>query len=275
MAIYTLKSGVDNHPEASVLQHLTDITKKGGLISPSTDFVVSEHLAGGLVVDVSSGHAIVKGTTAYPIRSTATEEVTIDANSSGSPRITSVILYVDTSVSPGSQDEAVDVVVLDTVNGTPASSPVPMSDNDIQTTIGANNPFIRLADITVASGATGISEANISNSQIRVHLQSPSPKHEITYASTITPDYLNSNKQYVTLTGDVTVGSPINMEVGDFIQLEFIQDGTGGRDITWFSTITWLSPDTSTNTDANKKTVYAFEKTGDSTFNGYLVGKEY
>jgi hypothetical protein len=270
-----MRSGVTNHPEASVLQHLTDVTRKGGVINPSTDFVVSEHGAGGLFVDVSSGHAIIKGITAYPVRSTATEAVAITANSSGSPRISTIVLYIDTSATPGSTDEANDVAVLASVNGTPASSPVALSDADIQTVIGANNPFIRLADVEVASGATGISNSNITNSEMRVFLHSPSPKYPITYAATVTPNFNNSNKQYVVLTGDITVNAPTNMEQGEFLQLEFVQDGTGGRAITWFSTITWLSPDTTMNTDANKKTVYAIEKTGDATFNGYLVGKEY
>ena len=273
--LFTLKSGVDNHPEASVLQHLTDITKKGGVIYPSTDLLVSEHSEGGLYVDMSAGDCIVKKTTAYPIRSTATEVISIDANSSGNPRITAVVIYVDTTATPASDGEGADVVVVGTVNGTPGASPVAPTDSEIQSAIGANNPFIRRANITVASGATGISNANITNIGNRVYLHSPSPRNPITYASTITPDFSLSNKHYCILTGEVTVNAPTNMEVGDFIELELIQDGTGGRTPTWFSGITWLSSDYTANEDSNKHSVYVFEKTGSSTYNGYLAGKEY
>ena len=275
MAIYSLKSGVDNHPEASVLQHLTDITVKSGVIYPSSDLLVTEHTAGGLNVDVSAGDCIVKKTTAYPIRSTATEVIAIDANSSGNPRITAIVLYVDVTAIPASDGEGADVCVFDTVNGTAAASPSAPDDLTIQSTIGVNNPFVRLANITVASGATGISAANINNVQRRVYLRTPSPRNPITYAATITPDFNDSNNHSCTLTGNVTVGAPTNMEAGDFIELELIQDATGGRTPTWFSGITWLSPDYTINPDSNKHSVYVFEKTGEATYNGYLAGKEY
>ena len=275
MSIYTLRSGVTNHPEASVLQSLTNITKKGGVINPTVDFVASEHGAGGLVVDVSSGYAIIKGTTAYPVRSTATEAVTIDANASGNPRITSIVLYVNTAATPNSTNEAKDVIVIGKVNGTPGASPAAPSDSDIQSAVGANNPFVRIADITVDSGATGIASAKIANANQRVFLYSPAPRYTITYAATLTPNFNHSSKQKCVLTGDVTVAAPTNMEIGDLIELELVQDGTGGQDITWFAGITWLSPDTTYNTDPNKKSVFVFEKTGAATYNGYLAGKEY
>lgn len=273
--LYTIRSGVTNHPEASVLQHLTDVTKCGGVINPSVDFVCTEYSGGGLVVQVSSGHAILKGATAYPVRSTTSETVAISPNASGSPRIDTVILYIDTSINPDSDDEAKDVAFLVSIDGTPAGSPVAKSDADIQTEIGANNPFIRRSDVYVASGATGISDEDITNSNQRAFIHSMSTRHPITFSSTITPNFNQSNKQYVTLTADMTIASPTNMEVGDAIEIDTIQDGTGGRDITFFTTITWMSPDTTQNTDPGKHTVYVFEKTGAATWNGYLAGKEY
>jgi hypothetical protein len=276
MSLYTIREGVDNHPEATVLQHLSDITKKGGVLNPSSDFLVGEHGAGGLNVDVAAGRAIVKiSTTARPVRSTATEVIEINPNTSGNPRITSIVLYVDISLTPTSDGQGADVTIIEAVDGTPGASPVAKTNSEIQSIVGANNPFIRLADITVPSGATGISSGDIANSLIRAHLHTPTGRHLITYAATITPEYLDANQQYCTLTNDVTVADPTNMEIGDFLELEFIQDGTGGWEVTWFGTITWLSADTSMNTDPDKHTVYVIEKTGADTYNGYMAGKEY
>jgi hypothetical protein len=65
------------------------------------------------------------------------------------------------------------------------------------------------------------------------------------------------------------------MEIGDSVLLELVQPAAGGKTVTWFANITWLSPDYSINSDSNKKSVFVFEKTSATTFNGYLAGKEY
>lgn len=277
MAIYTLRSGVTNHPEDSILQELTDHVRAGGLLNQSTDLLVVQPAGGGLNVDVGTGRAYVKGssTNAYPVRIDATATVAITSNASGNPRYTSIVLYIDKAATPGSTNGGNDVAKLMAVNGTPAASPVVPDDSAIQAAVGAANPFLRLADVLVASGASGISTGNITNAARRVFMKSPRPRNVIAYSATITPNCNTSDTHVCTLTGNVTVAAPTNMEVGDALVLEFIQDGTGGRSIAWFSTITWLSPDTTANTSANKRTTYAIIKTGSATYNGYLVGKEY
>lgn len=273
-----MRSGVPLHPEDTVLQHLTDMVRAGGVLDPATDMLVTEPAGGGLNVDVGTGRGYIKKSgNAYPVRITSTESnITITSNSSGNPRIDAIVLYVDLSATPdGVSSQGEDVLELVAVAGTPASSPTAPNSSQIESIIGSSNPYLVLANVTVASGATGISTANITQVAPRLFMKTPKPIYEITYGATVTPDYENGDEQFVTLTGDITFNAPSNMVVGDWLMLKVVQDSTGGRAVTWFSGITWLSADTSLNDSASKVTVYAIKKVGTSSYEGYLVGKEY
>lgn len=82
--------------------------------------------------------------------SDAIETITIDSNSSGNPRIDSIVLSCDYSAQ---------TIRLGIVKGTPASSPVAPT---LTQTIGTLYQY-KLADIAVANGATTIVNANITN----------------------------------------------------------------------------------------------------------------
>jgi len=277
MSIQTIRSGVLNHPESTVLQSLTDMVRASGVVNPSTDLLVQEAGGGGLNVDISVGNCYIKGlnTNTYPVRSTVTETKAINANTSGNPRIDALVIYIDLNETPDPSGGGDDVALLKVVDGTPASSPVAPNDSAIQASVGAGNPYLVLAHITVANGASGISEANILNLKKRVNLRTFSPIFLEEFDATWEPNFLNSDKQKMVLTDDVVVSAPVNMEIGDMIQLEFLQDAVGGRSVTLFAGITWLSADYTLNTTAEKTSVYIFEKTGDSAYKGYLAGKEY
>lgn len=95
--------------------------------------------------------------------------VAINTANPANPRITSVVVYVDkgasTSASPPNNPGIVKFI---TVDGTPAASPVAPSAGTIQTAVGAGNPYIILANITVATGATQILNASIADQRIKV-----------------------------------------------------------------------------------------------------------
>ena len=58
MALYTIRSGVNNHPERTVLQFTSDMVRRGGVIS---GFVTSEKAGGvGMSVDVSAGTRLAR-----------------------------------------------------------------------------------------------------------------------------------------------------------------------------------------------------------------------
>ena len=277
MPIYSMRTDVPLHPEDTVLQHLTDMVKAGGVLDVSADMLVVEPVGGGLNVDIGTGRAYVKkgSGNAHPIRITTTQTIAITGNSSGNPRITSIVLYVDKTATPADDSQGDDVAFIEAVDGTPAASPsAPLAAN-IESAIGANNPYIVLANVTVASGATGISNANIAQVAPRAFLKTPKPTYVLPYAASVTPDYLNGDQQKVTLTGNITIVDPDNMAIDDWLMLEFLEDGTGGHSITWFSTIKWMSADTAKNNSANKTTVYAIKKVAADVYHGYLAGKEY
>jgi hypothetical protein len=270
ISISTIRSGVDNHPEQIVLRSLTNITKKGGVISDS-DLIVVEPAGGGLNVDIGVGSCICLGTNAYPVYNSATYTQEIDANASGNPRVTSVVVYIDLSASPATDGEGYDVAKFKTVNGSAGGYPVIPSDSEIQSSVGASNPFVRLANVYVASGATGISNANITNTYDRAFIQSFAPIKVVDSPSS--PYAINcniSNKWKFNLSGSLTLSHPTNMNVGDIIKIEFTSPSYA---YTWFSGITWLSPDVTQSTSG--ATTYAIEKLTATTYNGYLVGKKY
>lgn len=126
-------------------------------------------------VDVAVGRAYIiddsLSTNSYPVRSTAIENVVINSNASGNPRIDALVLYIDLSASPIS--DGTGVATLQVVQGTPAASPSAPTNGDISTAIGAANPFIKLAEIAVANGATSIVDANITDTRPSVVMSVP------------------------------------------------------------------------------------------------------
>lgn len=96
----------------------------------------------------------------------AGESVTI-ATAAASPRIDYVVAYVDKSVvgSPlsGNVNNKNNVLKFAAVAGTPAGSPVVPTVSQIQTAIGASNPYIILAQIAVAASVSQITNANITD----------------------------------------------------------------------------------------------------------------
>jgi len=275
MSIYTKRSGVTNHPETSVLQEFTDVVKKSGVVNPSTDFVVSQDTPPSMTISVASGRAYIKGSgNCYPVNSDAAEELTIDNNTSGSSRIDSVVLYIDIAATPNSTGQGADVAKLDIINGTPAASPSAPDDSAIQSAIGASNPFLRLANITVINGETAIETADISNVGQRVFMKSYRPIKSVAYASTVTLD-ANDGDASIVLTGDITLNAPTNMEIGDWLVIKLDNGSASSRSVTWWSGITDKSADVSMASGTNKVTIYSVQKTGSAAYDRYLVGKDY
>lgn len=185
--LFTLRSGATQHPETSVLQMVTDMISVQGVKDLATDFKVQEKAVPDLSVDVLSGRAFVqKGTSnAYPVRSTATENQAVTSNASGNPRIDTVVLYIDLAATPASDGSGVAKIAV--VAGTPAASPVAPNDTEIGTAIGSANPFLRLADIAVATGATQIFNASITSQRVLFQINTPVLTVTEQSASPLTP----------------------------------------------------------------------------------------
>jgi len=96
--------------------------------------------------------------------------------------------------------------------------------------------------------------------------------------STVTFDLNEANVHTVTLgvgLGDGTRTFAISNETaGQKFIIRILQDGTGSRTVTWFSTIKWAGGSAPTlTTTANKADVVGFIVTGTDTYDGFVVGQ--
>jgi hypothetical protein len=172
VAIFTniLTGGSNNHETTSenVNGVATDLLTPGVVgattntagVSPATGpYAVNEQSPAAMAVDVSSGIAYVTATPTgqfsqnLRVRSTATEEVTIAANSTGSTRYDWVYLSVDPD---DAADPAVDGDNVTTLVVSRSTSSV--SDDGTPPTYG-----LVLAVVTVANAAASITNGNISD----------------------------------------------------------------------------------------------------------------
>ncbi len=170
MSLFTLRTGATAHPEDSVLQFTTDFIAVSGVVSRATGtthFLVQAQASPDMTVKVKAGRAYIKGSSgnAYPIISDADTSVAISSNGSGSTRVDALVLYIDKSASANS--DASNVAKLAIVQGT-TSAP---NDATVQAAVGASNPFLRLANISVGSGVTSITGGNITDTRTTAKFQ--------------------------------------------------------------------------------------------------------
>ena len=65
-----------------------------------------------------------------------------------------------------------------------------------------------------------------------------------------------------------------NVDVGQAFILNIVQDGTGGRTVTWFSTIKWVGGEKPTlSKGANSIDTFGFICTSKDNYQGYIVGQ--
>ena len=141
--------------------------------------LVSESGTPAMTVDVASGVAFIRDNNSTEflkklrvaeIDADVTDTLTVSSNSTGADRIDACVAYVDLAGS--SAVRGLDHITLDVIDGTNGASA--MSDSQLQTAVDSlvsgytDVPFIRLADITVADGASSIVDANISDTRIQV-----------------------------------------------------------------------------------------------------------
>lgn len=90
--------------------------------------------------------------------------------------------------------------------------------------------------------------------------------------ATITFDLKTSYHQ-VTLGGNRTLALE-HETTGQSFVLRLVQDGTGSRTVTWFSTIKWDQGTAPTlTTTAGKTDVFMFMVTGTGTYDGFIIGQ--
>jgi microcystin-dependent protein len=124
---------------------LTDGIVKGKL----GEFVVTAQSSPGMAVDVASGQGWVYG---YFVKSTGVEAKTIDANTSGNPRIDTIILR---NAVTGAK-----TITIEVLKGTPDPTPVPLPLTQTSDTYE-----IALTFVAVANGETEINTGDITDAR--------------------------------------------------------------------------------------------------------------
>lgn len=94
-----------------------------------------------------------------------------------------------------------------------------------------------------------------------------------TDGATVTFDMSASSIHSVTLGGNRTLALA-NVAIGDCFVLRLIQDGSGSRTVTWFSTIHWVTGSAPTlTTTASHWDTLGFICTASNVFDGYIIGQ--
>lgn len=99
---------------------------------------------------------------AYAVWSDANETLTVTTSNATNNRIDRVVAYVDRTLTfTASTVNHPNGLKFMIVAGTAAANPVAPTDTQVQSAIGAGNPFIDLGQIYVPMGATTITTSNI------------------------------------------------------------------------------------------------------------------
>lgn len=93
-------------------------------------------------------------------------------------------------------------------------------------------------------------------------------------AGTATLDLSKGNIHHITMpSGNITIALS-NGTAGQCFIIRILQDATGGRTVTWFTTILWAGGTAPTlTTTASKADTLGFEVTGSATYDGFVVGQ--
>lgn len=138
----------------------------------SNGLAVTQNSPLGMSVLVSKGRCMIDSADDYPYLgfTDANEVVTITAADGSNPRIDAIVAYVDLSVVDSTNANNPGAFEIVAVAGTPAGAPNAPNDAAVSTAIGLGNPFIRLAHVTVGTGATTITTGNVSDQRVFVGL---------------------------------------------------------------------------------------------------------
>lgn len=134
-----------------------------------TGLNVSQRAAGAnMSVDIAIGDGVAPrsdATYGHPVFNDAVLNKTITTADPSNPRRDIVVIYVDYGVTPstGVSNNTNGVVAAKVVAGTPAGSPVDPSDAAIQSSVGAGNPWFKLARVRVGAAVSSIGNSVIDD----------------------------------------------------------------------------------------------------------------
>lgn len=282
--LQTMRAGVDEHPQEIMNFLASFLMSAGGVLNKNgDDFKVVATT--GLVIQVKQGRALVpksSGLMAYPVwMHTDDADLTVGSNGSGNPRKDAVVLYIDEGeASPDTT--GTNVAKLAIIAGTPAASPTAPDDSAIQSSLGGSNPFIRLANVTIASGDSELEDSDIEDARSQASFAIRGSLVDAVYQEwqTLTPganvviDLSKGSKFKITLNQHTTF-SVINGKNGQTFKLRVTQAAGGGHTCTFWAGLGWGYNNTPVMTPtANKIDLYAFEQIASNVFDGTIVWQD-
>ena len=272
MALYTIRSGVNNHPERTVLQFTTDMVRRGGVIS---GFAASEKTGGATMsVDVAAGTLYAENAAeAYPVNNDGIVNVSVPLNTSANAQIDTLLCYVDLELTPVASGGGAGIAQFVVIPGTPSTSPEAPSGADITATIGTNMPYELLANIYVAAQATAITNENITDLRRTPYIKSMREVSQLSASGSLTLDTAQTDTFEVTMNGNITLNVPSGMKVGDWIYVTFIQGSSTARTLN-YAAFTAMSADMSLSSGAGARSNFAIQRTS-SNYAIYAAGRQY
>lgn len=133
---------------------------------------------------------------------------------------------------------------------------------------------VMVAPTLGAAIATSIAAAANSSLQILSGTYQSIQTYSPGAGGTATLDLSKGNIHHVTMpAGNVTIALT-NASIGQCFMVRILQDATGSRTVTWFTTIKWAGGSAPTLTlVANKADTIGFEITGSNTYDGFVVAQ--
>lgn len=222
--VYNLNGGLYSGDAFTAFETRIASSNNGSIVASPSDLKVSA--GSGMNVTVSTGAGIIGNGTLSGVRFAIDSPVAVAVNaaSTANPRMDSVVAYIDSSVSASTSvvdNTDLGIVKFKSVAGTPASAPTAPSASTIQSSIGAGNPYMILANVTVPKSSTAASSFKIADMRV-------TPTSSIITDSSITTSKL-ANKA-------------VTSDKVDFTKFKFpIPDYSNGTSIS-NSTDTWTAP---------------------------------
>ena len=141
-------------------------------------FITSQSLSPGMSVSVSAGDIRIPYTSyAYLAWSDAPITLTVPTSDVASPRVDSVVAYIDRSMTFAEGDtNNPGALKLKVVQGVPSALPVKPTSASIQTSVGISNPWAELATINVGASSTQVLDSSIQDIRTIVTLPDNSVK---------------------------------------------------------------------------------------------------
>lgn len=167
--VYNLNGGLYSGDAFTAFETRIASSNNGSIVASPSDLKVSA--GSGMNVTVSTGAGIIGNGTLSGVRFAIDAPVTvaISAASTANPRMDSVVAYIDKSVSASTSvvdNTDLGIVKFKSVAGTPASAPTAPSTATIQSSIGAGNPYMVLANVTVPKSSSAASSFTITDMRV-------------------------------------------------------------------------------------------------------------